>query len=138
MAGMQPQNGFLKRIAFGALGGGSVGVLCILVGVIRGLFVLATGGDIAPLSREEVRLLAFYVSGFIVAGILLSAIWPSLSGRFAQYFGFSLAGTVVMIAVLAGDKGGLALRDPARWVMAVLIGVFLGCAFAYGFRRVAA
>lgn len=135
---MQPRDGFLKRIAWGALGGGAIGVVCILVGVIRGLFHLATGGHIAPLTPDELRLLAFYVIGFIVAGILISAIWPLLSSGLAQYFGFSLAGTVVMIGVLADDKGGLAAREPAHWVIAILVGVFMGCAFAYGFRRVAA
>jgi hypothetical protein len=135
---MQPSNGFLKRISLGALGGGAVGILCVVVGVMRALVIVATGGDIAPLSPDEVRLLAFYVVGFIVAGILVSTIWPLLGSGLAQYFGFSLAGVVVMIGVLAGDKGGLAAREPAHWVMAILIGLFLGCAFAYGFRRVAA
>jgi hypothetical protein len=134
---MQPRDGFLKRIAWGAVSGGAVGGLCILVGVIRGVRFLAKRGHIAPLSPDEFRLLAFYVIGFIVAGILISAIWPLLSGGLAQYFGFSLAGVVVMIGVLAGDKGGFAAHDTTHWVVAVLVGVFMGCAFAYGFRRVA-
>ena len=134
---MQPRDGFLRRIAWGAVTGGAVGGFCILVGVIRGVRFLAKGGHIAPLSPDEFRLLAFYVIGFIVAGILISAIWPLLSGGLAQYFGFSLAGVVVMVGVLAGDKGGLAAHETAHWVIAVLVGVFMGCAFAYGFRRVA-
>ena len=134
---MQPRDGFLKRIAWGAVIGGAVGAFCILVGVIRGVVFLKKGGHIAPLSPDEIRLLAFYVIGFIVAGILISAIWPLLIGGLAQYFGFCLAGIVVMIGVLAGDKGGLAAHETAHWVIAVLVGVFMGCAFAYGFRRVA-
>jgi len=132
---MQPRDGFLKRIAWGAATGGGVGAFCMLVGVIRGLVFRARGGHIAPLSPDEIRLLAFYVIGFIAAGILISAIWPLLSGGLAQYFGFSLAGVVVMIAVLAGDKGGLTAHDTAHWVIAVSVGVFMGCAFTYGFRR---
>jgi hypothetical protein len=135
---MLPWNDFLKRIALGALGGGAVGVLCILVGAIRSLLFVATGGDIAPLSPDEIRLLVFYVLGFVVAGILLSAIWPLLGSGLAQYLGFSLAGGVVGIAIIAGEKGGLAAHEPARWVIGIFVGVFLGCAFAYGFRRVAA
>ena len=135
---MQPKDGFSKRIAWGALGGGAVGAFCILVGVMRGLFHLATGGHIAPVSPDELRLLAFYVVGFIVAGILISAIWPLLSSGLAQYFGFSLAGIVVMIGVLAGDKGGLAAREPTDWVIAAVVGVVMGSSFAFGFRRLAA
>jgi hypothetical protein len=134
---MRPRDGFLKRIAGGAVIGGAIGGFCILVGVIRGVRFLARGGHIAPLSPDEFRLLAFYVLGFIVAGILISAIWPLLSGGLAQYFGFSLAGVVVMISVLAGDKGGLAAHETTDWVIALLVGVFMGCAFAYGFRRAA-
>ena len=132
---MLVQDSFLKRLVSGALVGALVGIACILVGVVRGLFVMLGGGHIAPLTHEEVRLLSFYVAGFIVAGIILSAIWPSLNNRVAKYFGFSLAGIVAMIGVLAGDKGGIAARDLFDWVLAVSIGIFLGCAFAVGWFR---
>jgi hypothetical protein len=134
---VQPRDGFLKRIAWGAVVGGAVGAFCILVAVIRGVVFLAKGRHIAPLSPDEIRLLAFYVIGFIVAGILISAIWPLLRRGLAQYFGFCLAGIVVMIGVLAGDKGGLATHETGDWIIAVFVGVFMGCAFGYGFRRVA-
>ena len=134
---MQPSEGFLKRIAWGALVGGAIGTFCILVGVIRGVVYLAKGRHIAPLSPDDVRVLAFYVIGFIIAGILISAIWPLLKGGLAQYFGFSLAGVLVMIAVLAADKGGFAAHEIGDWIIAVFVGVFMGCAFTYGFRRVA-
>jgi hypothetical protein len=127
----------LKRIAWGAVVGGAIGTFCILVGVIRGVVYVAKGRHIAPLSPDDVRVLAFYVIGFIIAGILISAIWPLLKGGLAQYFGFSLAGVVVMIAVLAGDKGGFATHEIGDWIIAVFVGVFMGCAFTYGFRRVA-
>jgi len=135
---MHPQNDLLKRIVVGSLTGGAVGVLCIVIGVLRGLFFIARGGHIAPVSPEEIRLLSFYVVGFILAGALISAIWPSLRSGLAQYFGFSLSGIVVMLGVLAGDKGGLAARDLFDWIIAILLGIFFGCTFAYGFRRNAA
>ena len=97
---MQPSDGLLKRIAWGAFVGAAIGTFCILVGVIRGVVFLAKGRHIAPLSADDIRVLAFYVIGFIVAGILISAIWPLLRGGLAQYFGFCLAGIVVMIGVL--------------------------------------
>jgi uncharacterized membrane protein YadS len=75
---------------------------------------------------------------FIFAVALVSAIWSFLSSVLAQYFGFSLSGIVVMLGVLAGDKGCLAARDLSDWIMAILLGMFFGCAFAYGFRRNAA
>ncbi len=132
---MHSQNDVLKRIVAGSLTGAAVGVLCIVVGVLRGLFFIARGGHIAPVSSEEIRLLSFYVVGFILAGALISAIWPSLRSGVAQYFGFSLSGIVVMLGVLAGDKGGLAARDLFDWIIAILLGIFFGCAFAFGFRR---
>src|SRR5256885_2355847 len=125
---MQPSDGLLKRIAWGALVGAAIGTFCILVGVIRGVVFLAKGRHIAPLSADDIRVLAFYVIGFLVAGILISAIWPLLKGGLAQYFGFSLAGIVVMIGVLAGDKGGLAAHETSDWIIAVFVGVFMGCA----------
>jgi hypothetical protein len=134
---MQPRDGFLKRMAWGALIGAAIGAFCILVGVIRGVVYLAKGRHIAPLSTDDIRLLVFYVVGFIAAGILISAIWPLLRGGFAQYFGFCLAGIVVMIGVLAGDKGGLASHETGDWIIAVFVGLFMGGAFAYGFRRAA-
>src|SRR5947207_1104161 len=127
---MQPRDGFLKRIAWGSVVGAAIGAFCILVGVIRAVVFRAKGRHIAPLSADDVRLLAFYVIGFIVAGILISAIWPLLRGGLAQYFGFCLAGIVVMIGVLAGDKGGLAAHETGDWIIAVFVGVFMGCAFA--------
>jgi hypothetical protein len=135
--GSRGSDGFLKRLGWGALIGGAIGGFCILVGVIRVVVFLAKGRHIAPLSPDDIRLLAFYVIGFIVAGILISAIWPLLRGGLAQYFGFSLAGIVVMIGVVAGDKGGLTAHEISDWVIAVFVGVFMGCAFAFGFRRVA-
>ena len=42
-----------------------------------------------------------------------------------------------MIAVLAADKGGFAAHEIGDWIIAVFVGVFMGCAFTYGFRRVA-
>jgi hypothetical protein len=135
---MHPQNDLLKRIVVGSLTGGAVGVLWIVVGILRGLFFIARGGHIAPVSPEEIRLLSFYVAGFILAGALISAILPSLRSGLAQYFGFSLSGIVVMLGVLAGDKGGLATRGLSGWIIAILLGIFFGCAFAYGFRRSAA
>jgi hypothetical protein len=105
-------------------------------GCIRGVVYVAKGRHIAPLSTDDVRVLAFYVIGFIIAGLLISAIWPVLKGGLARYFGFSLAGVVVMIAVLAGDKGGFAAHEIGDWIIAVFVGVFMGCAFTYGFRRV--
>jgi hypothetical protein len=125
----------VKRAATGAVVGAAVGSFCILLGAIRVFVFRATGGHVAPLNADEIRLFTFYVVGFIIAGILLGAIWPLLAGRLAQYVGFSLAGIVVMIGILAGDKGGLVARTPRDWFGGISLGIIFGCAFAYGFRR---
>ena len=129
-----PNDG-LKRAATGAVCGAVVGLFCLLVGAIRVFAYRATGGNVAPLSGDEIKLFTFYVAGFVAAGLLLGAIWPLLAEGLAQYFGFSLAGIVVMIAIQAGDKGGLFAATRRDWFVTISLGIVFGCACAYGFRR---
>jgi dipeptide/tripeptide permease len=126
---------FARRLGMGALAGAAVGALCIGVGILRALVAIVFGAHMAPLTSADIRGLTFYVGGFVAAGLLISAIWPLLTSRFDRYVGFSLAGTVVMIAILAADKGGLPAHDRTDWIVAVVLGIVFGCAFGWGRGR---
>jgi hypothetical protein len=76
--------------------------------------------------------LVSYVAGFAAAGALVGAVWPMLRSRTAAYAGFGAGGALVMIAIMAGDAGGLAARDGVDWVVLPLVGVLFGRAFARG------
>ena len=126
---------FARRITSGALVGAAVGALCIGVGVLRILLATASGRHVAPITSDDLKGLALYVGAFTVAGMLVTAIWPSLRTRPAKYVGFSLGGIVVTVAILAFEKGGFAAADGVDWTVTVLLGILFGCAFAYGYTR---
>ena len=120
----------------GALVGAAVAAVCLLVGLLRALIAtILRRYRPTPLTAAEVKVLAYYVGGFVVAGMLISAIWPLLTTRFARYLGFSLAGIVVMVAILASESGGLLRHRLSDWIIAVLLGIFFGCAFGWGRGR---
>jgi hypothetical protein len=120
----------------GALAGAAVAAACIAVAVLRALVARILHRYVPrPLTSGDVKVLTYYVGGFIVAGILVSAIWPLLTSRFARYVGFSLAGITVMVAILAADEGGLFAHGRTDWTIAVLLGIFFGCAFGWGRGR---
>ena len=125
----------ISRSIRGLLAGGSVAALALLVGLIRAAVVVMSGKSVAAPTRSDVVMIAYYVAGFAVAGLLVAAIWPLMRGRISTYFGFALAGVIVCIAILAGQDGGLPARDLADWIFVVLLGPLFGCAFAYGFTR---
>ena len=126
---------FARRVGMGALTGAAVGVLCLLVGLLRAIVAIVFGEHVSALRSEDIKGLVYYVGGFTAAGILVSAVWPLLTTRFARYLGFSLAGIVVMIAILAAEKGGLLAHKRSDWIGAVVLGIFFGCAFGWGRGR---
>jgi dipeptide/tripeptide permease len=127
---------FGRRIGLGALVGVAVAGACIAVGILRaGVAIILRRYVPRPPTSDDVKVLAYYVGGFAIAGILVSAIWPLLTSRFARYVGFSLAGIVVMVVILAAEKGGLRAHGRSDWVITVLLGIFFGCAFGWGRGR---
>jgi hypothetical protein len=120
------------RAARGALFGALLGVVFIGIGALRAMVALLSGTRIQALTAADVRPLVFYIGGFGAAGALLGATRPLLRTRAATYAGFAIGGAIVMIAIMAGDEGGLASINPTEWVVIPLAGALLGCAFARG------
>jgi uncharacterized membrane protein YadS len=124
-----------QRIGRGALIGAAVGALCIGVGLVRALVAVGFGAHVSALTSGDTRVLVYYVGGFTIAGVLVTTIWPRLTTKFSRYVGFSLAGIVVTLAILVGEKGGLKSLDRVDLIASLLLGILFGCAFAYGYER---
>jgi hypothetical protein len=124
-----------RNAAFGAILGGLVGILLIGVGLLRAVVVLVGGGSLKPPSADDLRVLAFYAGGFAAAGGALGAAKPLLHTRFAIAVGCMVAGVIVVLAIAAGEKGGLASLDRGDWVVLPLLGVVFGAAAAISCLR---
>jgi len=123
-----------RRAGRGLIAGAAVGALCLAVGAIRAVLYLISGGDLAGLSPDDVRLMAFYVGGFTLAGASIAAAWPLFRGPVGEYTGFAIGGVIVGIAIVFADPGVKAAHR-SDWIIGVVVGAGLGCAFAYGWRR---
>ena len=120
----------------GALLGLGFAAVALLVGVIRALVVILGGARVSGgLSSEDRRLLVFYVGGFTAAGFLIGAVWPLLPGKLGRYVAFAFGGIVMVFAIVAGDKGGLAALDRTEAVVKTSLGIIFGLAAAYGYLR---
>jgi hypothetical protein len=126
---------FARRVGLGALLGIGAGILLVGVGVARIAVFLLSGGRLAELEADDVRILVFYVGGFGAGGALIGALRPLLRGKGGVYVGCMLAGIVVMLAIAIGDKGRLSALDGVDWVAMPLMGMVFGSAAAYGFTR---
>ena len=124
-----------RQLARGAAIGLAVGVLLIAIGVLRAAVFLLTGGHLPTLSWEDARLAAFYVGGFGLAGAVVGAVVPRLRTAVGLYVAFSVAGMIVVTAIMASEKGGLRARDRVDWILLMPIGAIFGCAFAYGWSK---
>jgi hypothetical protein len=125
----------LRGAIYGALFGCIMAVLAIGVGLVRALALTLSGGTVAGLTRDDVRLLAFYVGGFIVAGVVAGALGPLLPGRFGTYVRFATGGIVGMIAIAVAIDGSLEALDTAEWILVSTTGVVFGLAGAYGYLK---
>ena len=125
---------FARNVLLGAAWGGVLAGICLLVGLIRAVLFLATGGSTAALKSEDLHLLGFYVGGFIAAGGLVGALRPFMSSRLGVYGVLALGGVVVMNTIAAADKG-FAAMDRVDWTAMTVIGAIFGLAGAYGFLK---
>lgn len=75
-----------------------------------------------------------YVAGLAAAGTFVGGFWPLLRRRGAMYLAFALGGVLVGVAVTLGEAAGNSL-EPPDWIIGVVVGAAMGCAFAYGFRK---
>ena len=123
----------VQRAGRGTVAGVAVAAPCLVVGLIRAGVYFLSGGHVAAFSPGDVRLVAFYIGGFMLAGALIAAAWPAFRGRTGEYVAFALGGCIVGVAIIFAEPGVRAARA-SDWVIGVVVGAGLGCAFAYGWR----
>src|SRR5690242_2438544 len=107
----RPRAPWLRNAAGGAGWGGVLALVCLGVGALRILAALVFGAHVALPTVADLRLLAFYVGGFSVAGALLGVARPLLRTRRTSYVGCACAGALAMIVIGVGDKGSLRALD---------------------------
>lgn len=120
---------------YGALVGLGGAVFCLAVAALRALVAILGGQRFAPPSGSDARLLAFYVGGFVVAGVVAGAAGPLLPGRFGTYLRFAVGGMVVVLAIAIASAGSLSAMGTADWIMVPALGTAFGCAAAYGYLK---
>ena len=120
-----------KRLLAGASGGLAAALLALGVGLASALVGRLRGIAITLPATDDLLPVACYIGGFALAGAILSGGWPLLRTRRLKYCGFMLAGTVVGLAIAAGDPEiGLGAEG---LIIAVLVGSLMGLAAGYGF-----
>jgi DNA-binding winged helix-turn-helix (wHTH) protein len=152
-------------IAFGALGGGAMGVAAGMVGrwTLEGLFghvlpdvggafegvglgaaaglgyALATprpeGGMAAPRGGERLRVALITGLACAVAAVLLTALGADLAGVSLNAVARAFQGSQVQLAPLARLLGEPELGDLTRGVLAAWEGLFFGAGLAWGLTR---
>jgi hypothetical protein len=80
------------------------------------------------------RLAAYYVGGFGLAGAVVGGLLPSLRGPVGTNALFACAGMIVMTAIMASD-GGLKAHDRVDWLSLLPLGAVFGLAFGYGWSK---
>ena len=126
---------FGSGVARGAVVGLVVGILFMAVGAVRAVMFLARGGKLSAISADDLRLGAYYVGGFGLAGAVVGGLLRRFPGSLGTYVIFALGGIVVMTAIMAGDKGGLAANDAFDWIVLLALGAGFGLAFGHGWNR---
>jgi hypothetical protein len=125
----------LRNLAVGAGLGVATALLFIGVGIIRAVVAVISGARVAPPTSHDARILLFYVGGFAVAGAFLGVLLPYLHAKSLKYLGFAAGGVVVMLAIAAGDQGGLGALDRVDWIALPILGAILGLAAGFGYLR---
>lgn len=125
------------RVIASAGYGIALGVLLVVVGIVRAVVFLLTGGSLESLDGDELRGLAFYVGSFGVGGAIFGALRFHRWGKVGTYAGCMLVGTIVMFAIGAADEGGIGALDRLDWIALTTMGLFFGAAAAFGWNRAA-
>lgn len=126
--------GFSRNVLTGAAWGAALAGLCLLVGLARGLLVLLAGGSLAVLTAADVRLVEFYVGGFVAAGAFVGALRPLLRRKAAIYAALAGAGAMVMNTIAVADQGWSRM-DRGDWLAMTACGALFGVAAAYGYLK---
>ena len=124
-----------RRMGKFAGAGAALAALCLAVGALRILVVLLFGRHFSPLHAHDIRVLAFYVGSFIVAGAIFGLLQPLWKGRLGITVGCMLAGVVAVVGIGIGDSGGIGQLDAVDWVMLPALGMLFGGAMAYGLLK---
>jgi peptidoglycan/LPS O-acetylase OafA/YrhL len=125
--------GSVRGAILGGAGGGAIACLLLLVALIRGIVMVATGGTIP--TAGAARGLLFYVAGFVLGGAVAGALSP-LERWIGGVFGLSVvAALIVMMAIVRSDSGPVRSWDSETWVVIVGLAVLFGGAFAAGIQR---
>ena len=120
--------------AWGALGGAVIAGFALVVGLGRIVLALLSGRPTEAVSGADVRLLAFYVGGFVLAGALVGMLRTFVTSTVGMFGAMALGGVVVMCTIAVADEG-LAAMTRGDWIMMTVLGIIFGCAGAYGFTR---
>lgn len=118
----------------GALAGGAMAAFALLVGAGRLALALLGGGDIAPTTWHDARVLAGYVLLFVAGGALVGAVHAVWASRLLTTGAFMTAGALLTngIAYMIGSPGSYD-RTMVLWMTG--IGCILGLAAAYGMAK---
>jgi hypothetical protein len=127
--------GRLRGLVAGALGGLGVAVVCLAVGLMRAAFVLLGGTHVTWPSPEDIRPIALYVGGFVVAGAVAGVVGVERGRRARGYVVFMFGGAAVMLAIALADKGSVRAMDGVDAGAVVVLGPLFGAAFARGWYR---
>ena len=130
----RPLRQVVTNTAWGALGGAVIAGFALVVGVGRMVFALLSGRTMEAVSRSGVRLLAFYVGGFVLAGALVGMLRTFVTGTVGMFGAMALGGVVVTCTIAVADQG-LDAMTRGDWIGMTVLGIIFGCAGAYGLTR---
>jgi hypothetical protein len=113
-----------------------MGALCIGVGIVRWIVFLLSGEKLTAVSFGDLRVAAFYVGGFALAGAVVGGLLPRFRGSLATYVSFALGGMVVAATIVAGGGiDGLTSNGALDWIGPMAIGAVLGIAAVHGWLK---
>jgi hypothetical protein len=125
-----------RNVVLGAAGGFAAALIIIAFGLVKFLILRHQGAPLKAISFDDVRVLLFYVGGFVLAGGFVGASRPILSSGRKTYSVFAAAGAIAMNFLALSD--GLARMHWFSFVMFSVLGAIVGLAVAFGVRLASA
>ena len=125
----------VARILLGLLLGLVLGVLLIGLGAVRAAVFIGTGGQVEPLSADDIRAVVYAIGGFSVAGGAFGALSQRTRTQPGFYGVCALGGMILMSALALSRQGRRPLHGVLPWLAVLLGGAIIGMAGGYGWRR---
>ena len=122
----------IRKALLGAAVGAALALAVLTIAAIR---FLVAGDDIAPPSRDDIKMIVFYVGGFAVAGATIGLLRPLIRSRLTAYLAAMMGGIIVMGAIVRSDAPSFAAIDALDCAFVIGCGIFFGTAAAWGFLR---